>query len=84
MRFLISIFSITLVKPSDPAYLALSNMPVKKEKPDSPVPGCTEVIFEKTVPMVTYLAIFVVCDFVFIEAKPGATKAKIPIKASTC
>ncbi len=30
---------------------------------DSPSAGLSEVVFEETVSMVTYLAIFVVCDF---------------------
>ena len=62
-----STFKTTLVKPSDNAYMALSNMPVESSEPDKPSKGFTEVKFEASVPMVTYLAIFVVCDFEFIE-----------------
>ena len=47
--------------------MALSNMPEESSKVDKPRQGLTEVTFEKSVPMVTYLAIFVVCDFDYIE-----------------
>ncbi len=53
-------------------------MPVASEREDTPAAGLTEVAFKKSVPMVTYLAIFVVCDFVFI--KGTSPKARIPIK----
>ncbi len=70
--------SITLVKPKDDRYLALSNMPVKLTTEGKPSEEWTEVQFQKSVPMVTYLAVFIVCDFVSIsETSP---KAKIPIK----
>ena len=42
------------------------------------MPGCDEVIFAKTVPMVTYLAVFVVCDFAFLEST--TPKHKIPFR----
>ncbi|MPC31182.1 Glutamyl aminopeptidase [Portunus trituberculatus] len=61
-----STYSLTLVRPSQ-EYRALSNMPVKKETQDSPSSGLTEVAFEKSVPMVTYLVCFIVCDFTFKE-----------------
>uniref|UniRef100_A0A0P4WBK7 Aminopeptidase n=1 Tax=Scylla olivacea TaxID=85551 RepID=A0A0P4WBK7_SCYOL len=62
-----STYSLTLVRPSQ-EYRALSNMPVKKETQDSPSIGLTEVAFEKSLPMVTYLVCFIVCDFTFKEA----------------
>lgn len=61
-----STFSTTLVRPSA-GYIALSNMPVEREVGDAPKVGLTEVVFEKSVPMVTYLACFIVCDFDHIE-----------------
>ena len=42
-------------------------MPVAKENVDSPAQGLTEVIFQKSVPMVTYLVCFIVCDFTYKE-----------------
>jgi len=60
-----STFSTTLVKPN--SYIALSNMPVQNQKVDSPSKGLTEVEFMKSVPMVTYLACFIVCDFEYEE-----------------
>ena len=60
-------YTTTLVKPSDTNYVALSNMPMTKSKVDKPLEGLTEVTFQTTVPMVTYLAIFIVSDFEFIE-----------------
>ncbi len=62
-----STFKTTLVKPSGNNYIALSNMPEEKIRPDQPKVGLTEVEFELSVPMVTYLAIFVVCDFTYLE-----------------
>ena len=47
--------------------MALSNMPEESSKADKPSPGLTEVTFQKSVPMVTYLAIFVVADFAYID-----------------
>lgn len=61
-----STYSITVVRPSQ-GYRALSNMPVKKETHDLPSAGLTEVAFEKSLPMVTYLVCFIVCDFSFRE-----------------
>jgi glutamyl aminopeptidase len=53
-------------RPSE-RYIALSNMPVAAETANSPNQGLTEVKFEKSVPMVTYLACFIVCDFAYQE-----------------
>ncbi|XP_068219694.1 glutamyl aminopeptidase-like [Palaemon carinicauda] len=61
-----SSFTTTLVRPSE-GYIALSNMPVEREIPNSPSQGLTEVIFQRSVPMVTYLACFIVCDFKYVE-----------------
>ena len=60
-------FTTTLVKPKESRYVALSNMPVTSSKVDQPSEGLVEVTFQTTVPMVTYLAIFIVSDFEFIE-----------------
>jgi glutamyl aminopeptidase len=62
-----STFNTTLVRPSGDGYIALSNMPELKSVVDAPVAGKTEVTFEKSVPMVSYLAVFVVCDFEYLE-----------------
>nr|XP_045603518.1 glutamyl aminopeptidase-like [Procambarus clarkii] len=61
-----STFSTTLVRPSH-GYTALSNMPVQREVADAPRRALTEVVFERSVPMVTYLACFVVCDFDYVQ-----------------
>jgi len=61
-----STFSVTLVRPTD-GYIALSNMPVQDEQENSPSSGLTETRFVKSVPMVTYLACFIVCNFEFEE-----------------
>jgi len=68
-----STFSTTLVRPSQ-GYTALSNMPQERETPDAPGPGLTEVVFQKSVPMVTYLACFIVCDFEFLETRTQDNK----------
>ncbi|XP_043192458.1 glutamyl aminopeptidase-like isoform X2 [Amphibalanus amphitrite] len=62
-----STFSTTLVRPSGDGYIALSNMPVEREEADMPSQGLTKVHFKKSVPMVTYLACFIVCDFTYQE-----------------
>ena len=62
-----STFKTTLVRPNEGNYIALSNMPEIETKPDQPSPGFTEVTFQVSVPMVTYLAIFIVCDFEYLE-----------------
>ena len=57
-----STFSTKLVRPSE-KYIALSNMPEEGAEADKPNPGLTVVTFKRSVPMVTYLACFIVCDF---------------------
>lgn len=56
-------FSVRLVRPSGDGYIALSNMNVEREVKDEPSSGLTTVYFKESVPMVTYLACFIVCDF---------------------
>ena len=73
-----STFSTTLVRPSGDGYIALSNMPEASSAADSPSAGMTEVTFEKSVPMVSYLAIFVVCDFEYLES--NTPEKNIPFK----
>lgn len=41
----------------------------QKETQDLPSTGLTEVAFEKSLPMVTYLVCFIVCDFTFKEVR---------------
>ncbi|XP_033233199.1 glutamyl aminopeptidase isoform X2 [Drosophila pseudoobscura] len=53
-------FTITIARPSGDEYHVLSNMPVATEYIDGDL---TEVTFQETVPMSTYLAAFVVSDF---------------------
>ena len=66
-----STYSVTLVRPSKD-YIALGNMPIEKETVDSPTQGLTEVAFKKSLPMVTYLACFIVCDFTYNQVlTPG-------------
>eukprot|EP00096_Caligus_rogercresseyi_P010039 TRINITY_DN3536_c0_g1_i1.p1 TRINITY_DN3536_c0_g1~~TRINITY_DN3536_c0_g1_i1.p1 ORF type:complete len:884 (-),score=271.03 TRINITY_DN3536_c0_g1_i1:95-2746(-) len=62
-----STYSITLVKPSEESYVALSNMPVDETKPGLPSQGLTEVSFKKSVPMVTYLVVFMVSEYDYME-----------------
>lgn len=62
-----STFEVSLVKPSNDDYIALSNMPVQNVTEDQPSLGLSTVSFVKSVPMVTYLACFIVCDFSYIE-----------------
>jgi len=73
-----STFTTTLVRPSGDGYVALSNMPEASSVADAPRPGLTEVTFQKSVPMVTYLAIFVVCDFPYLET--ASKHGQIPMR----
>ena len=66
------------MRPSE-GYIALSNMPVSTEKADSPAPGLTEVTFLTSVPMVTYLAVFVVCDFVHVSTTTRGA-SRVPLR----
>ena len=58
----------SLANLSAKEHIALSNMPEEISIPNAPMEGFTEVTFQVSVPMVTYLAIFVVCDFNYIDA----------------
>lgn len=78
-----STFSVTLVRPSNDGYIALSNMPVEREVPNSPSTGLTEVKFVKSVPMVTYLACFIVCDFEYEEKLTATHKTKFRVYATS-
>lgn len=69
-----STFRTTLVKPNSGNYVALSNMPEASSLPDAPEEGFTEVTFQLSVPMVTYLAVFIVCDFEYIETVTAVHK----------
>jgi len=63
-------------------YIALSNMPVKEEIPDSPSKGLTTVKFEMSVPMSTYLSCFIVCDFDFGEEYTSDQTTKVRVYAA--
>ncbi|XP_055377192.1 aminopeptidase A-like [Condylostylus longicornis] len=54
-------FSVTLVRPTKDNYNALSNMDIKEEIPDGDL---TRTVFNESVKMSTYLACFIVSDFV--------------------
>ncbi|ODM98763.1 Glutamyl aminopeptidase, partial [Orchesella cincta] len=49
-----STFSLRVVRPRN--LTCISNMPIHSEELNTPEPGYTTVFFEKSVPMVTYLA----------------------------
>ena len=57
-------------------------MPVQKEIPQAPEKNLTMVIFEKSVPMVTYLACFIVCDFEFEEKFTSIHNTKFRVYAN--
>ncbi|KAL4150039.1 hypothetical protein QTP88_003885 [Uroleucon formosanum] len=60
-------FKINLTRPSGNNYIALSNMNQESEELNVPTNGLTTVHFANTVPMSTYLACFIVCDFQSLE-----------------
>lgn len=76
-----STFSLSLVRPSQD-YIALSNMPEEREEADSPSQGLTTVFFQKSVPMVTYLACFIVCDFKYQEKLTDTHKTLFRVYAT--
>jgi len=76
-----STFTTKLVKPSA-RYIALSNMPEESQRANLPSTGLTTVTFQKSVPMVTYLACFIVCDFEFQEKLTAVHKTKFRVYAT--
>nr|XP_012217531.1 PREDICTED: glutamyl aminopeptidase-like [Linepithema humile]XP_012217532.1 PREDICTED: glutamyl aminopeptidase-like [Linepithema humile] len=71
-------FTVQLVHPTDGCYSALSNMNVEKIEPNI-TSGETMVTFAKTVPMSTYLACFIVSDFV-ADTKMAKGRPKGPTR----
>lgn len=57
-------FKISLVKPAGAEYSALSNMDQEGPEEDYE-PGLVKVNFRESVPMSTYLTVFIVSDFVY-------------------
>lgn len=60
-----AIFNITLIRPAGDGYSALSNMNQIAEEPYGN--GLVKVKFAESVPMSTYLTVFIVSDFEFIN-----------------
>ncbi|XP_041462436.1 aminopeptidase N-like [Lytechinus variegatus] len=60
-------FNLTLIHQD--GYLALGNMPILSTTPE--MTGWTRSVFDKSVPMSTYLVCFVVCDFVAKNTTTG-------------
>ncbi|XP_044317726.1 glutamyl aminopeptidase isoform X2 [Drosophila rhopaloa] len=71
-------FTITVARPSGDEYHVLSNMPVASEYVDGDL---TEVTFEETVPMSTYLAAFVVSDFAYKTTTVEGTSIELRVYA---
>ncbi|CAG0878547.1 unnamed protein product [Darwinula stevensoni] len=63
-----STFKVALVRPSS-KYSALSNMNQLSEEEGVPMDGFTTVHFNESVPMVTYLACFIVSDFAHLQGQ---------------
>lgn len=49
----------------------------QNEEADTPSPGLTEVTFEESVPMVTYLVCFIVCDFTYKEVQVNSCTVRL-------
>lgn len=56
-------FEISVVRPTGDDYVALSNMNELSSVELDSTPALTRTTFNKSVPMSTYLACFIVCDF---------------------
>ncbi|XP_015590291.1 glutamyl aminopeptidase isoform X2 [Cephus cinctus] len=77
-------FSVRLVHPTGNCYSALSNMNVESSVADTPAPGLTTVTFARSVPMSTYLACFIISDFVAVTAKAkGLNDRTFPVSVYT-
>ncbi|XP_039305281.1 glutamyl aminopeptidase-like isoform X2 [Solenopsis invicta] len=77
-------FSVKLVHPTDDGYSALSNMNVKNTQINAPEPGLTTATFEETVPMSTYLACFIIHDFIgTTKMAKGLNGQEFPISIYT-
>ncbi|KYN43680.1 Glutamyl aminopeptidase [Trachymyrmex septentrionalis] len=77
-------FSIKLVHPMNDCYSALSNMDVKSTQLHTPEHDLATVTFTKTVPMSTYLACFIISDFVGTSRMAnGLNNRKFPITVYT-
>ncbi|MCL4133992.1 UNVERIFIED_CONTAM: hypothetical protein GTU68_054839, partial [Idotea baltica] len=75
-----STYNVTIVRPSAGNYIGLSNMPVQSETVDAPSTGLTEVHFEESVSMVTYLVCFIVCDFTYKEINETTMNGELPFR----
>lgn len=64
-------YTVSLIRPADDGYHALSNMPMVKE--ESYGEGLVKVDFEKSVSMSTYLTVFIVSDFQNISERVTPT-----------
>ncbi|XP_046435909.1 glutamyl aminopeptidase-like isoform X1 [Neodiprion fabricii] len=77
-------FSIKVVQPAGDGYTTLSNMNVQSAAVNKPEPGLTTVTFAKSVPMSTYLACFIVSDFVAVtEEAKGLAGRTFPVSVYT-
>ncbi|KAJ8675168.1 hypothetical protein QAD02_010954 [Eretmocerus hayati] len=77
-------FSIKIVRPSGDCYNSLSNMNLKNSAADEPAPGLTTDTFAKSVPMSTYLACFIVSDFVAVTKKANGLDGRtFPVSVYT-
>ncbi|KAG5331089.1 AMPE aminopeptidase, partial [Acromyrmex charruanus] len=77
-------FSIKLVHPMNDCYSALSNMDVKSTQLHTPERDLATVTFTKTVPMSTYLACFIISDFVGTSRMAnGLNDRKFPLTVYT-
>ncbi|XP_017104425.2 glutamyl aminopeptidase isoform X1 [Drosophila bipectinata] len=71
-------FTITVARPTGDEYHVLSNMPVDSEYVNGDL---TEVTFQETVPMSTYLAAFVVSDFAYKTTTVEGTSIELRVYA---
>ncbi|KAM8706835.1 hypothetical protein ACLKA7_011004 [Drosophila subpalustris] len=71
-------FAITIAKPTGSDYHVLSNMPVDSELVDGDI---TEVTFQESYPMSTYLAAFVISDFAHTNTTVEGTNIELRVFA---
>ncbi|XP_017883945.1 glutamyl aminopeptidase isoform X3 [Ceratina calcarata] len=73
-------YTVKLVHPNSDSYNALSNMNVEHIEMNKPSQGLTTVTFAKSVPMSSYLACFIVSDFIALtKTANGLNGRKFPV-----
>ena len=58
-------------------------MPEESVKENQPSSGLTEVRFQKSVPMVSYLVVVIICEFTYVEKSTAVHKIPMRVYGKT-